>query len=86
MWWYVYVLFNPKTKKKYIGYTNNINRRVKEHYQGRGGKYTSKFGHFKLVYYETYRDEKDARASEHFYKSGYGREVLVGKLRHFLNQ
>jgi len=36
------------------------------------------------IYYEAYINKKDAQEAERFYKTGYGREVLNGKLKHFL--
>ncbi|PIV51725.1 hypothetical protein COS18_02170, partial [Candidatus Falkowbacteria bacterium CG02_land_8_20_14_3_00_36_14] len=36
---------------------------------------------FKLIFYETFTEKKDATAQKVFYKSGYGREVLKGKLK-----
>ncbi|PIR43835.1 hypothetical protein COV24_00725, partial [candidate division WWE3 bacterium CG10_big_fil_rev_8_21_14_0_10_32_10] len=35
MFFYTYVLFSFKDKKLYIGYTNNLKRRLKEHSQGK---------------------------------------------------
>jgi putative endonuclease len=53
---YTYVLKNNRTNKLYYGYTNNIERRFKEHNNG----------HLKwtLIYYEAYRTESDARVRE----------------------
>jgi len=50
--YYVYVLENKKTKKLYIGYTNDLGRRLKEHLG------------FRLIYYEAYLSEKYARDRE----------------------
>jgi len=82
--WYVYVLENISNKRLYIGYTNDLKRRFAEHNQGRGGAYTKKMGEFKLIFYETYMEKSDAAKGEVFYKSGYGREVLKGKLSNYL--
>ena len=82
--YYTYILFSLKSKRKYIGSTDNLKRRVAEHNQGIGGKYTKDNRPFKLIYYEAYLDKKDAQKAEKFYKTGYGREVLDGKLKNFL--
>ena len=60
-------------------------RRFFEHNNGSGGVYTSNNKPFVLIYYEAYLSHKDAQASEKFYKTGYGREVLKDKLKSFLN-
>ena len=83
--WYTYVLESLKNGSLYIGYTDNLKRRFKEHNEGRGGAYTKKNGKWKLVFYEAYIEKKDAIKSEIFYKSGYGKEVLKGKLSNYYN-
>ncbi len=82
--YYTYVLFSLKSKRKYIGSTNNLKQRFKEHNLGIGGKYTRDNRPFKLIYYEAYLNKKDSQGAEKFYKTGYGREVLNGKLKDFL--
>jgi len=82
--WYAYVLENVENKKFYIGSTDNLRRRVKEHNQGRGGNYTRKQGKFKIVFYEAFIEKKDALKAERFFKTGYGREVLKDKLESYL--
>ncbi len=51
--YYVYVLQSEQDKTTYIGYTNDLRKRVKEHNQGK----TKSIKHkrpLKLVYYEAY--------------------------------
>jgi len=52
---YVYVLRNEKTKEFYYGYTNNLERRLNEHNIN---------GKWKIIYYEAYLSELDARERE----------------------
>jgi len=80
---YTYIL-RGKNGKRYVGSTSNLKRRLEEHNFGIGGKYTKNNRPFVLIYYEAYLDQKDAQESERFYKTGYGREVLSGKLKNFL--
>jgi putative endonuclease len=47
---YTYVLLGLKSKKLYIGCTEDLKQRLKEHNTGIGGKYTSKNKPFKLVF------------------------------------
>lgn len=52
--YYIYLIKNRKTHKTYIGYTNDLKRRIKEHKEKNPD----------IVYYEAYRGEKDARERE----------------------
>lgn len=60
---YVYVLKISKGGRIYIGYTSDLTRRMSEH-QKKQSKYTASRGPAKLVYYEAYASEKDARKRE----------------------
>jgi putative endonuclease len=84
--WYAYVLESQKNKTFYTGVTSDLKRRVEEHNAKQGGVYTSKNGPFKLIFYEAYLNKKDAAKAELFFKSGYGREVLKGKLFYYLTE
>ena len=77
---YAYVIKSLKNGRFYYGSTDNLRRRVTEHNNGTGGKYTKDNRPFQLVYYEAYNSYDLAKQAERFYKSGYGREVLKGKL------
>src|SRR3989344_7718889 len=57
----VYILENLSDKSWYIGCTDNLKRRLKEHINGQGGKTTKeKLGGWKLMYAEAYVDKRDA--------------------------
>lgn len=84
--YYAYVLLSLKSKRLYIGYTNDLKQRFEEHNKGQGGEYTSKNRPFKLVYYEAFLSKKDAGRQEKFYKTGYGREVLNEKIKNSLER
>lgn len=77
---YVYVLFSLKSKTLYIGYTQDLRQRLREHNSGSGGTYSQKNKPFKLLHYEAFLIKSDAVKHEKFYKSGYGREVLKEKI------
>ncbi|MFA6099175.1 MAG: GIY-YIG nuclease family protein [Patescibacteria group bacterium] len=61
--YYVYILQNSKNKKLYIGYTKSIRQRVQEHNIGKT-KSTNVAGKWILIYYEGYRDKRDATQRE----------------------
>ena len=58
---YVYMIIS-KNKEIYIGSTNDLRRRIIEHNQGKS--FSTKNNKWKLVYYEGYFSEKDARTRE----------------------
>ena len=66
---FVYILKSIKDGKLYFGSTNNINRRFREHNSGlvASTKYRRPF---KLVYFEGYVSEEDARHRENNLKLG----------------
>ncbi|MFA5259935.1 MAG: GIY-YIG nuclease family protein [Candidatus Omnitrophota bacterium] len=51
--WYAYILETMKGTF-YTGITNNLDRRIKEHAQGRGARYTRNCGVRKLLYTEEF--------------------------------
>ncbi len=60
---YVYIL-RLKDDTLYTGWTNNLEKRVKDHNLGKGAKYTKGRGPAKLVYHETYPDKISAQKRE----------------------
>ncbi|MFC1515019.1 GIY-YIG nuclease family protein [Candidatus Omnitrophota bacterium] len=60
---YLYILKSAKDGDLYVGYTNNVTRRLKEH-NNRLVDSTRSRAPFKLVYYEAYFSESDARKRE----------------------
>lgn len=49
----------------YTGYTTDVSRRIKEHNQGKGAKYTRSRLPVSLVYYEMYETKTDAMRREY---------------------
>jgi len=68
--YYVYIMTNRHHTVLYTGVTNDLQRRVYEHKQGRGGAFTSKYKVRKLVYYEITGDVNAAIAREKQIKAG----------------
>ena len=48
----------------YTGWTNDLEKRIKTHNEGSGGKYTRSRLPVKLVYYETFDTRQDAMSRE----------------------
>lgn len=73
--YYVYILLSLTDEGLYIGFTNDLKRRLIQHASGKV-KSTRIRTPFKLIHYEYFINEKDAKAREEFLKSGYGRKQL----------
>ena len=84
MTFWVYVLISQTTGRRYIGYTSDIERRLREHNDKKTGKkrFTRKQpGPWSVVYQEEFSSRREAMHREKFLKSGQGREWLAEKLR-----
>jgi len=77
---YVYILISLKDKNFYVGYTGNLKNRLKQHYNGLV-KSTSRRLPVRLLYFECYGEERDARRNERYYKTSKGRDDLRVKLK-----
>lgn len=60
---FVYILKSSKDANLYIGYTSDLKRRFEEHNHG-NSKSTKSRAPFRLLYYEAYLSEKDAKKRE----------------------
>ena len=67
---WIYILTNRNHCVLYIGMTNRLSRRTWEHRKGVKPGFSSKYQCKKLVYYEYYRDFRDAIARESQLKKG----------------
>ena len=68
--YYVYILTTLKRTVLYTGVTNNLERRYWEHFEKRGGKFTSRYKVRFLVYYETFDSPSEAIKREKQIKAG----------------
>lgn len=81
----VYILFSIKDRQLYVGYTNNLERRIKEHFDGKVISTKNRMP-LKLIYYETYLKWSDARRRETYLKGGNGRTQLKIQLQDILRE
>ncbi|NBJ70866.1 MULTISPECIES: GIY-YIG nuclease family protein [Clostridia] len=63
----VYIL-RCKDRTLYTGYTNNLERRLKMHQEGKGAKYTRGRGPFQVVYVEYFETKEQAMKKEYTIK------------------
>jgi putative endonuclease len=71
----LYVIRSITDNFRYVGITNDLERRLKQHSAGLN-KSTRLHKPFKLVFSEEYKNYKEARKREIFLKSGVGRKFL----------
>ena len=71
MSYYVYVLSSQKKNKNrfftYVGYTNDLKKRLNLHNNGKGAKFT-RGRHWKVIYAEKYATKSEAISREYYIK------------------
>ncbi len=77
---FIYILRSRADNGYYVGFTSDLNKRIKEHNSGR----TKSLKHrlpLELVYSEEYEKKKDAKAREAQLKSWKGGDAFKNLLR-----
>ena len=80
---YVYILFSLKDRKFYTGFTTDLKDRLSRHARGEVRSTTNRRP-LKLIHYEYFINEDDAKAREVFLKSGFGRDNIKKALKRTL--
>ena len=72
MIYYVYLIISKKLNKyrSYVGYTNNINKRILLHNSSKGAKFT-RGNKWKLIYVKKYYEKSTAMKEEYKLKKNY---------------
>ena len=65
--WYVYLIRSKSTNIRYVGSTNDLMRRLREHNSGKS-QYTRILSDWEYCYYDSYNDETEARKAERLIK------------------
>ena len=78
--YYVYVLISEKSSSLYKGQTDNLEKRLKEHNNGKV-KYTKSYIPWEIIYYEVFTTREEAVNREKYLKSGIGRQFLKEKIK-----
>ncbi len=66
--YYVYMLISMSKKNiSYVGYTNNLKKRIALHNMGKGAKFT-RGRKWKLIYKEKIKSKKEAISREYYIK------------------
>ena len=82
MFYYVYALESIREGNLYIGYTKDLAERFKEHNRGRNTS-TKPYLPWRLIHYEAYLDENDAKRRERYLKSSQGARLLKRMLKEY---
>ena len=78
MFYYTYILYSEKDKKMYVGWTDDLENRVKKHNNGNVSA-TKNRRPLELIYFEACKNKDKAIQREKYFKTGFGRRYL--KLR-----
>lgn len=80
---YTYILISEKDNKFYVGYTDYLKRRIKQHNDGdvESTKYRRPL---KLIYYEVCINQQDALHREKYLKTTYGKRYIRNRLKNYL--
>ncbi|MFS8159290.1 MAG: GIY-YIG nuclease family protein [Candidatus Roizmanbacteria bacterium] len=82
---YVYILFSLLDRQLYTGYSNDLKKRIDKHQRG-FVKATKNRRPIKLIYYEAYLNELDARRREIYLKGGKGKSELKIQLNEIFKE
>ena len=83
MRFYIYILHSEKDKNFYVGFTNNLNRRIQDHTEGNVSS-TKNRRPLKLVYWEGCLNQQDATNREKYLKSSWGKRYIKNRLKNYL--
>jgi putative endonuclease len=84
-YYYIYVIQSLKDFNFYVGYTQSIEERLKQHNSGKvvSTRYRTPF---KLVYFEGCTNQADALHREKYLKTTYGKRYIKNRLKNYLNE
>lgn len=82
--YYVYILHNKNKNYIYIGYTENLRKRLKDHNSGYSQS-TKAYNPLDLIHYEAYKNIKDAKRREIYLKLNKGKTTLKTMLKEYFN-
>jgi putative endonuclease len=74
--WSVYVLRSSKDGKRYVGISNDVQKRIAEHNSGQT-RSTKGRRPFELIYREDFKIRTEAREREVYFKTAAGRRFLA---------
>ncbi len=81
MKYYVYLLVSFKNKKlvSYVGYTNNLKKRLHLHNSSKGAKFT-RGKKWKIAYFKEYSTKKKAMKEEYLLKKNTKKRNMIKRI------
>ena len=83
--YYVYILKSLSHDFIYIGFTENLKQRFKEHNCEKSLS-TKPYLPFDLIHHEAYKNEKDAKRREEYLKTNRGKTTLKTMLKRYFSR
>ncbi len=77
--WFVYILKSKSSEFIYIGSTNDLERRLKEHNDLKSQS-TKSYAPFEITAYVAVSTETKARELEKYFKTGSGKAILKKRI------
>lgn len=82
MFHYVYLLENGSGEHRYVGYTTDLRTRLAEHNKGKNSS-TKPYIPWRIIHYEAYLNEKDAKRREKYLKTSQGMRLLQRMIKEY---
>lgn len=82
---YVYILQSKIKDFIYVGFTTNLKKRFFEH-NNKEELSTKGYAPFELIFYEAYRNEKDAKRREEYFKTTKGKVTIRQMIKEYLKK
>lgn len=82
-YFYTYVLQSSKDLNFYVGYTNNLVKRIEEHNKRKVPSTKNRIP-LKLIYWEGCLNQQDATRREKYLKTSWGKRFIKNRLKSYL--
>ena len=82
-YYYTYVLQSERDNNFYVGFSKNLNKRIKDHNSG-NVRSTRHRTPLKLVYWEGCLNQTDATKREKYLKTAWGKRYLKNRIVNYL--
>lgn len=82
-YFYTYVIQSSKDLNFYVGYTNNLVKRIEEHNKGKVPSTKNRVP-LKLIYWEGCLNQQDATRREKYLKTSWGKRFIKNRLKSYL--
>ena len=82
--YFVYILYTISGSKSYVGFTNNVERRLLEHNVTETKGFTLRYRPWTLIKTESFQSKAEAMQREKYFKTGRGRDEIKQIITAFL--